>query len=169
MVDGGRPPEREPSLQETAISITDPHHRARLQLQLSRFRSEMKPLRQLHPRLAERFFQQADHNRLRFKESILRHSLQISAERDTALDPIVITEIALAVEDETGAAVAGAAAVPFRPADQPDAIIPDYRRMVDNPVVVDFLEAYNVIRIYANGVPGLIGESLPELPPGAAT
>jgi hypothetical protein len=139
---------REPSICDTEISVTDPVLRRRLELKLQEYgqRDERRGLAYMDPEVIRR-----QHGVSMFKSLILGKVLAIAGHRDTGVEPIRIDEVALAVQDETDLPVAAAVTVPY--VFDPDSGIrkPDTTVLPQGSPADQFTRAYGVIQIYASG------------------
>lgn len=157
----------EPALIDTRIDIRSPRVAQQLQAKLAEYRQRNieKSEMSYEERIAQ--FGTSEYRNI-FKESILDAVLTIGGdeERNFTANPIVITEIALAVQDETRLPVVSAATVPF--VFNSDALVyaPDFERAPRDPVISGFLNAYMVIKTYASGETFSVdsGTGLPILP-----
>ncbi len=160
--------EREPALRDTRIEIRDDVVRQQLMAKLAEYKNRWADDAGSTPaERAEKGGREA--LPLVFKESILETVLALDGdkERDFTAQPIVITEVALAVQEATGRPIISAATVPFTFNQDALTYSPDPRRLWDiDPEVASFLNAYMVIKTYATGsnfsVEG--GTGVPVLP-----
>ncbi|MDB5165408.1 MAG: hypothetical protein JWM00_298 [Candidatus Saccharibacteria bacterium] len=160
---------REPSLLDTAMRIENPEHLERLKLKLEEYKERTKKrakrVEDTHPDL-----QLLQVGPDIFKEPILDYVVTAAAVRDTTTDPIVITEVALAVGEATGYDVSRSVTVPFRYNDDGMVFEPDFKQLRQEATLADlgFSSAYAVIKAYANndlwGIEG--GTGLPSIPVG---
>lgn len=160
--------DREPALRDTRIEIRDDRVRQQLMAKLGEYKNRWAEDAGTTP--TERVEKGGrDVLPLLFKESILETLLALDGDkdRDFTAQPIVITEVALAVQEATGRRIISAATVPFTFNQDALTYSPDPRRLWDiDPEVSSFLNAYMVIKTYATGsnfsVEG--GTGVPELP-----
>ncbi|MFY9228424.1 MAG: hypothetical protein WAO28_03845 [Candidatus Microsaccharimonas sp.] len=160
--------DREPALRDTRIEIRDDVVRQQLMAKLAEYKNRWAEDAELTP--TERVEKGGRGVLpLLFKESILETVLALQGDeaRDFTAQPIVITEVALAVQEATGRRIISAATVPFTFNQDALTYSPDFGRMWDvDPEVSSFLNAYMVIKTYATGsnfsVEG--GTGVPVLP-----
>jgi len=157
----------EPALIDTRIDVHSPRVRAQLEAKLAEYRERNSEKAALSHEARVAQFGTSEYRNI-FKESILDAVLTISGDetRDFTFNPVVISEVALAVQDETRLPVASAALVPF--AFNKDALIyaPDPEQIPRDPIISGFLNAYMVIKTYATGETFGVnaGTGLPMLP-----
>jgi hypothetical protein len=139
---------REPSVSDTEISITDPVRRRRLELKLQEYaeRAERRGLPYMDPDVVQRH-----HGVNMFKSLILQKVLEIADSRDTAIEPIRIDEVALAIQGETNQPVAAAVTVPYVYDPESDTRKPEYMVLKQNSPAAQFSQAYGIIQAYTSG------------------
>ena len=157
----------EPALIDSRIDIRSPRVTQQLQAKLAEYQQRYREKADLSYEARVEQFGTGEYRAI-FNQSILNAVLTIAGdqERDFAANPIVITEVALAVQDETQLPVVSAALVPF--VFNKDALIyaPDPERIPRNPMISGFLDSYMVIKTYAMGETFGVnsGTGLPILP-----
>lgn len=162
--------EKEPALRDTRIEIRDDRVRQQLMAKLAEYKNRWTEDAGSTP--AERVAKGGrDVLPLVFKESILETVLALDGDRhrNFTARPIVITEVALAVQEATGQGILSAATIPFVYNQDALTYAPDPRRMMDwdiDPKVSVFLNAYMVVKTYATGSSFSVegGTGIPELP-----